>query len=76
MFNNAVWLRIVPFIGTMIASAYYLTYMRYCIYERNRLTAQIPNIDEDYILEFYKEVNESSRKTGWENKRVNRPWEE
>ncbi|RTG82148.1 uncharacterized protein DC041_0003420 [Schistosoma bovis] len=76
MSNHSIWLRIIPFIGSMIISAYYLTYMRYCIHEKKRLATQLPNLTEDYILEFHKEMTESFKKTKWENKRVNRPWEE
>ncbi|CAH8682666.1 unnamed protein product [Schistosoma rodhaini] len=76
MSNRPIWLRGVLFIGTIIASAYYLTYIRYYAYEKKRLATQTPHLDEDYILEFYKEVAESSRKTEWTNKRVNRPWGE
>ncbi|CAH8673140.1 unnamed protein product [Schistosoma margrebowiei] len=63
-------------IKCLIILSYYLTYMRYCIHEKKRLTVQLPNLDEDYIVEFLKEVTDSSKKTKWENKRVNRPWEE
>ncbi|TNN14169.1 hypothetical protein EWB00_002405 [Schistosoma japonicum] len=74
MSNHRVWVRVVPFIGTMVVSAYGVAYSWNYAYEKKRL-ATISDLDEAYVVEFHKKVSQSTGQTEWKNKRVPRPWE-
>ncbi|CAH8599292.1 unnamed protein product [Schistosoma turkestanicum] len=76
MANYPVWVRTVPFIGTMVVSAYAVAYTWYYTLEKKRLQSHSHNLDEAYVLEFYKKISETTGKTEWKNKRVKRPWGE
>ncbi|CAH8820907.1 unnamed protein product [Trichobilharzia szidati] len=70
------WIRAVPIIGTMIVSAYGVAFTWDYILKKKQLSSAAPDLDEAYVLQFYKGVSESTGKEEWKNKRVYRPWED
>ncbi|KAF8564234.1 hypothetical protein P879_10449 [Paragonimus westermani] len=66
-------LRSVPFIGTIILSAFAIAYTWNYVEEKKKYRIMNCDIDEPQILQFYKEVSQESKT--WKNRRVPRAWE-
>ncbi|KAA3672059.1 uncharacterized protein DEA37_0004841 [Paragonimus westermani] len=66
-------LRSVPFIGTIILSAFAIAYTWNYVEKKKKYRIMNCDIEEPQILQFYKEVSQESKT--WKNRRVPRAWE-
>lgn len=70
---NEFFIRAIPVIGTMVVSAFAISYTWNYVNQKQRYHMGRFDANDGRALQFYKDV--SSKSTNWKSKRVSREWE-